>query len=413
MKTFVPFLWIVLLSSHSLASDKSPHRWAFESRIAVSHNDKAASWLAGGLGHFEQGSEDAKTDASFQLDAQYRYRPSKSLQFSVHAQGNYHTEPSSLSDLSLIEWEGRYRHALDFSQDISITFGQFFLPISMENTERFWTSPYTLTFSSLNSWIGEEFRPIGVDTRYRYHLDGGASISTAATLFGGNDSMGALLAYRGWSYGTIRTGLGDVLAIPSLMSLQDGQVFEGQRDDGTRPFGKDLDGKPGLALRAEYLSDFLVLSATWVDNQGDTELHQGEYAWRTQFGILGATWLLNEDIDVVFEASKGRSEMGEGPGVDIHFYSAYVLASYRWDEDYRISYRYDGFGVEDKDRMDEDNHDFGRSHTLALKWEQDHYRLGFEVLFLEAKRQRLLQENIQERVEGHQINTRLAVDYFF
>jgi len=72
--------------------------------------------------------------------------------------------------------------------------GAFFLPTTRENVDALWESPYTITPSALNSWLGEEFRPIGVDAAYtlRHSLTGGI------TVFTGNDTFGALAAGRGW-----------------------------------------------------------------------------------------------------------------------------------------------------------------------------------------------------------------------
>src|SRR5436305_15201480 len=72
--------------------------------------------------------------------------------------------------------------------------GAFFLPTTRENVDALWESPYTITPSALNSWLGEELRPIGVDAAYtlRHSLTGGI------TVFTGNDTFGALPAERGW-----------------------------------------------------------------------------------------------------------------------------------------------------------------------------------------------------------------------
>ena len=39
--------------------------------------------------------------------------------------------------------------------------GAFFPPVSLENDDLGWTSPYTLTPSAINSWVGSELRTIG------------------------------------------------------------------------------------------------------------------------------------------------------------------------------------------------------------------------------------------------------------
>ena len=50
----------------------------------------------------------------------------------------------------------------------SVKAGAFFPAISLENDDLGWTSPYTLTPSAINSWIGEELRTIGSEGILRY-----------------------------------------------------------------------------------------------------------------------------------------------------------------------------------------------------------------------------------------------------
>ena len=55
----------------------------------------------------------------------------------------------------------------------SVKTGAFFPTISLENDDLGWASPYTLTPSAINSWIGEELRTIGSEAhcalRHRRH----------------------------------------------------------------------------------------------------------------------------------------------------------------------------------------------------------------------------------------------------
>ena len=128
--------------------------------------------------------------------------------------------------------------------------GQFFLPTSREAVDPLWQSPHHLSLSTLNSWIAEEFRPIGVDLSWRNAPQSEFETEWAATVFGGNDSAGALLAWRGFASHDRLTAFGEVLRLPSLPTLSEG--FAGQRDDGSKPFGPDLDGRPGYALRTRF-----------------------------------------------------------------------------------------------------------------------------------------------------------------
>lgn len=403
------YLW-----GHGLsAKEVDAHRFKANLNLIANHQDSEKSWLAGGLGRYGYGDERHDVAAAFELNADYQYRPSADLRFRVYAQAQSATSDSSASEVGLVEWSGRYRHDLDFSQQLSLHAGQFFFPTSMENIQNFWESPYTLSFSSLNSWIGEEFRPIGVELGYRYHFDNGDRMTLAAMPFWGNDSMGALLAYRGWSYGRQRTAYNDVLALPELNSLAEGQPFEGQRDDGTQPFGSDLDHRPGVALRSQYLSDRLSVNLSWIDNRGDTTLIEGEYAWRTHFFIAGFSWFVTEQFEVLAEASQGNSTMGAGPGVDIDFYSGYVMASYLFDP-LRLSVRADQFGIDDLDAVDQDSHEIGRSYTLALMWDERDtpLKLGGEFLYLNSKRRRALVDGVVAHDE-ESVSVSLLAQYQF
>lgn len=386
----VSVLFLFFSPSLSIAIDQT-HRFDAGLSFIANHNDSDTTWLNHGLGRFPYGRASSDNAAAAEANLEYRYQLTDNWRFRSFVQAQVYSHSSTATELGLVEAELRYRKQLDFNQQFSARFGQFFLPTSHENLEQFWDSPYTITYSSLNSWIGEEFRPIGLDAHYRYNTDQGGQYTLAATSFVGNDSMGALLAYRGWSYGRLRTAYGDVLSLPRTQALSDSGIFADQRDDGTKPFGPDLDGRPGYALRFNYEAERISLSAAWIDNLGDTKLHRGEYAWRTQFALLGASWFISPNLEFISEASIGSTIMGALPAVDVDFYSAYSMLSYS-TRSYRMTYRYDAFGANDVDQVDDDNNDFGRSHTIAVMWvpETNMYRLGVELLYLQSDRPRTM-----------------------
>jgi hypothetical protein len=387
---------------------KSPHETQVQLSLIAQHHTSDKTWLDGGLGRFDLSSNQVLAE----LQMLYRYKFTRSLSFITHLQAQHASESLSSNHLGLIDFKLHYSKDLDWHQNLSFSLGQFFLPTSMENAQSFWESPYSIHFSALNSWIGEEFRPIGLDAQYQYISDNNSQLSVAATLFGGNDSMGALLAYRGWSIGRHRSTLGDVLSLPNLDTLNDGGAFSDQRDDGTRPFGKDLDNRLGYALRTQYIQDDLQFSLSWIDNRGDRKLHQGEYAWDTRFGIIGLAWLATESLEVLAEATQGESTMGDGPGVDISFYAAYVMASYLHN-DYRYSMRLEQFGADDRDAVDQENNDLGRSLTLAIMFQPDQQPLeiGLEAIYLNTERQRSVLNKIEKDSDSISISGMLRYSF--
>ncbi|MEO8277019.1 MAG: hypothetical protein ABI639_12460 [Thermoanaerobaculia bacterium] len=75
--------------------------------------------------------------------------------------------------------------------------GVFYPPISLENTGPGWSSPYTLSFSAIDSWIGEEVRTLGAEielTDMGRFRSSPHDFSFTAALFRFNDPAGAILS---------------------------------------------------------------------------------------------------------------------------------------------------------------------------------------------------------------------------
>ena len=81
------------------------------------------------------------------------------------------------------------------------------------------------------------------------------------------------------------------------------------------------------------------------------------------------------------------------------------MASYL-KESFRYSLRYDFFGVEDKDDIDDDNNDFGRSLTFAIMWENDNNDIsaGVEALYLNSKRNKLTSSGVFDDKDSFNIS---------
>jgi hypothetical protein len=317
------------------------------------------SWLERGWGRLEAGGDG---DAFFGT-AQLGFDWTPNEHFNLHVSGVGRHDALG-TDAGVVEAyvDGRASFGLD---ELQVRAGQFFLPTSRENKDELWTSPYTVSFSALNSWIGEEVRPVGVDLQYRHVTSRGHSLTGGATAFQGNDSMGALLAWRGWAIGNRLSTYGEVLPLPPLSSLD--TSFPLQRKDGTKPFGSDLDGRPGYSARVRYgVPERANVLYTYVDNRGDRELHRGEYAWATKFHLLGAELGNPDRLVVAGEYMRGSTTMGRGPAfVDADFFAAYLLVSGKTGR-HRLTGRYELFNTEEQDfspaELNEEN---GRAWTLT------------------------------------------------
>ena len=98
-----------------------------------------------------------------------------------------------------------------------LRFGAFYPSFSLENGDRGWQSPFTYSYSAINTWLGEEIRPIGAEWSVRRRFEGFRSnheVRAFAAGFYGNDPAGTLLFWRGWSLHDRQSRLGDDLEIP-------------------------------------------------------------------------------------------------------------------------------------------------------------------------------------------------------
>lgn len=278
----------------------------------------------------------------------------------------------------------------DLAQDnFRIRTGLGFSGSSFENVEDFWQTPYTLSFSALNSWIGEEFRPLGITATKRFTQDSGASFDFSTTIYGGNDSSAALLAWRGFAIHDRLSVFGETLPLLALPSLRDSGAFRFQGDDGSQPFGKDLDGRPGYALRARqsFVSGGHV-NAYFTDNRGDRDLHGDEYAWHTRFGILGFDHPLGDAWTLLGEWMRGRTNMGFPPGPNVSFgFDAAYLAASRSVGLWTITGRAEAFHINELDRsVAERNTQNGTGATIAALRNAGEWRLGIEAQYFDIRR---------------------------
>lgn len=317
------------------------------------------SWLEGDFGRLEATGD--RDDVTGVAQLGFDWTPSR--YFDLHASGVARREPEEFGgdDAGLVEAyaDARLFFGLD---EVQLRAGQFFLPSSRENKDALWASPYTINFSALNTWIAQEFRPVGVDLEWRHTLQRGHIVTLAATGFRGNDTMGALLGWRGWSVGNRLSAYDEVLPLPPLHS-----AFADQRDDGTKPFGRDLDGKTGYATRVRYsVPQRANVQYAYVDNRGDRELHRGEYAWATDFHLISGEIGNPDEFAIAGEVTLGSTGMGFAPAfVQADFYAAYLLVSDKYGRN-RWTARYDVFGVDEQDfSLAGNNDERGQSWTLA------------------------------------------------
>jgi hypothetical protein len=235
--------------------------------------------------------------------------------------------------------------------------GAFFLPTSRENIDELWATPYTITSSALNTWLGEELRPIGVDAAYTWRR----SLTVGGTLFRGNDTFGGFPAGRGWVLGDRWTLLGE--HVPA-------------NADYYSSVSAENDHRLGWSARARWNNDHATVQLTRIDNRGDALEHGELLNWETPFTIAGADYTLG-DWTFAGEYGWGQTIVEfDGTRFPTKLDATYVLVSRRFASS-RATLRADDFRAATRTR----------AITAAWFWmPPGKLRLGFEATVAGGKK---------------------------
>jgi hypothetical protein len=283
------------------------------------------------------------------------------------AYGDHDVHALDLTEL-LLSWrpvpQSYFRHELKI--------GAFYPPVSMENRMRGWRTPYSLSNSAINTWIGEEFRTIGAE----YNLDwlglqrGNAwNLGFTAAVFGWNDPAGVIMARRGWALHDRQTALFGRLGQPGT-----GSPFGPGHgpSDGRILFHRDIDHRAGYyaGTSASYRG-VLELRALHYDNRGDPTRQAPEIndaAWLTRFDSFGARWTPDDYWTLQWQHLQGSTAVNAGgaPTSSRWVYdSDYLLASWQRGR-HRLTARADRFWMQQRTTsFFFYNYDDGQALTLA------------------------------------------------
>jgi len=272
-------------------------------------------------------------------------------------------------------WGGRNAPALGVSEAwllfrpypvsgfrLRVKTGAFYAPVSLENRASGWESPYTLTFSAIDSWLAAEVRTVGTEmqldwlgTRSGRSFD----LGLTAAVFGWNDAAGAVIADDGFVMTDRQTPIGGHVGVPGS-----------PLPAGAKPF-MEIDGRPGVYVGAEarYL-DRLVVRALRYDNRADpTELDNASevVAWHTRFSSVGVRYETADGWTWIAQWLDGTASIDPlGFAADWPFHSEYALLSHRFGP-HTLSARYDNFRVDAHlpDEPDAQDAQRGRALTAA------------------------------------------------
>lgn len=352
--------------------------------------DNTVSWEEGGLGKTRWGGDGSgdKRVVGRIAEASLIFLP----KFSWDWSGVLHVKVDSQQQqpVDIIEAFLRYKPVPKSEYRYEARIGAFFPPISLENKGIAWTSPYTITSSAINTWVGEELKTLGGELTVSREFDD-FDLSLTGSAFIANDPAGTLLAWRGWALHDREAGIFDQLPLAPIRAIGPGGSVERQAP-WVEPFHQidtRVGGYAGLTIDHYALGR---LSLLYYDNQSFDRAFDGfQYAWDTYFTSAGYETELPGEIEVISQVMVGNTSMGTRPllgsKVDNDYWSAFVLLSKRVGN-HRFSFRYDHFEVADDDFTPDDlNQENGNAYTAAYILRPfKKQRFSLEVLHVNSKR---------------------------
>lgn len=351
MRQLVLLFFLGLLPLVVLAEEDFPEmHYSGLIDLRAINTDTTTSWLDEGLGKLRYGGDNAGNSRTMGrlAEAALVMSPRFSWDFTGHIVLKY--DPQQKNTVDLIEGFLAYRPITTSPYRVKSRVGMFFPPVSLENKGIAWTSPYSITPSVINSWIGEEVRTLGGEfTTTKFAVDDRYSLTGA--VYKVNDPTGSLLAYRGWAMHDRKVGLNDRVPLAPITPFQPGNAFEDQAP-WVEPF-HELDGRWGYYIAAAWKHlDVSEVRALYYDNRADpSEFDGDQYAWHTRFASFGLKFELENRLDILAQYMTGNTLMGVVGNlnpIDNDFSAYYLLVSKRFDS-HRLTLRYDDFEVVDSD----------------------------------------------------------------
>ena len=331
-----------------------------------------AGWLDEGLGKTRYGGKagDAGNRPGLTpADLSLLVRTDWSWTLAGHVHLQY--APEQEEPVDVVEaWLG-YRPAPRGRLRVAARAGLYFPHISREHTGMAWTSPYSITPSAANSWVGEEIRALGTEVQLSRRGDQ-SQVSLTFGLFGFNDPAGTLLAFRGWALGDVKAAAFSRLPLAPLPSIGVPEAFLKRQVRWVQPIC-EVDGRVGhhVALDAAW-GRRLQVGAFYYDNNGDPRaLEHQQYGWDTRFANFyvqsetpGGLTLIAQYMTGV-TAMGWRQSNGQMP-VDVDYAAGFVLVSQQTGS-HRLTARHDRFTAGDRTFVaEDDNNEDGSAWTLAL-----------------------------------------------
>ena len=372
------------------------------------------SWIEGGFGKLRSGS-DGDLRVQPQLgNANLVWQPQFSWSLSAvvvgSMQGGQRTQ-AGLSQAYLTFRPMRSASGTSFSARA----GLMWPPVSLEHEGADWHVADSITPSAINSWIGEEVRPVAIEGTLAAS-PGDNKVRVTAALFAANDTSGTLLTFRGWALHDRTTLAFNRQPLPPL----DGEIAEYQAPF-THPLIDLDDGfahRPGYYAKASWQPPVPVrLELFHYDNRAEPEDFNmdNEWGWRTSFTNLGAVASLGAGTSLKAQALTGHTRMGfpeDGRRwVDNRFRSAFAMLVHSFGP-FGVAARAEGFDTRNRGSVVDDDYDeTGWSAMVCGRRDWAQFTALVELLHVSSRREDREDVGLDQRQRQTQLQAELRMHW--
>jgi hypothetical protein len=385
----VAALWVSPANADADLKLFTPANFELSGDVRLVAVDGEKSWVNGGFGKLRSGSHG---DGDFLVQPQLGnaslvWKPQFTWSLGAVVVGSLQGGQRTQAGLSQAYLTYRPMRSSDVA--FSARAGLMWPPVSLEHEGADWHVRDSITPSAINSWIGEEVRPLAAEATLATTV-GDHKLRATAALIAANDTAGTLLTFRGWALHDRTT-----LAF-NRQPLPPNEDFAGIQAPYTHPL---LDIRRGFARRIGYYAKLawqppvpFRLELFRYDNRAypeDVTDVGPEWGWRTRFNHLGLVADLGSGTELKAQAIDGTTHMGfpmpERRWVDERFRAAYAMLDHNVGK-LTFAVRGDVFGTRNRGSIWTDEYDeHGWSAMVSARRDWSHVTGLVELLHVWSK----------------------------
>src|SRR5438270_667320 len=373
--------------------------------------DGEKSWVDGGLGKLRSGS-DGDLRVRPQLgNASLVWKPQFSWSLGAIVVGSLQGGERTQAGLSQAYLT--FRPMRSSNLGFSARAGLMFPPVSLEHEGADWHVKDSITPSAINSWIGEEVRPVAIEGTLAASL-GEHKLRATAAVFAANDTAGTLLTFRGWALHDRMTLAFRRQPLPALKD--DVGSYQAPFTHPLLHVGPGFAHRPGYYAKLVWQPPIPVRFELFrYDNRANPEAVDAdlEWGWRTHFNHLGIVADLGSGTELKLQAIDGRTRMGYTDAgrhwVDDRFRSAFALLTQPFGP-FGIAARVEAFDTRNRGSdVGSEYDDTGWSAMLAAKRDWGHVSGLVELLHVSSRREQLAQLGLSPRQRQTQLQAEARI----